>query len=228
MKCPDCGYEIEKPNQKTCPCCGASLKAIKTQPAEEVKQSEPFVQDSFRPEPPRLDTTPSAEPQHMCPRCQTPVPNGFNFCPSCGYDLREPSDTDSVNVGTLVASSASQIVNQDTQHDEPEPVVRELEPEIKPSPRRYEPQYTPYSSEPEFDEPEPEHYQPENIDYEEEEEDNPVMGGYYPYSGEEPVGDTVDEPYPPVSTSQSTSWLVIVIAAFFSLFIGALLYFVVN
>ena len=25
MKCPNCGYEIEKPNLKTCPLCGSSL-----------------------------------------------------------------------------------------------------------------------------------------------------------------------------------------------------------
>ena len=229
MKCPDCGYEIEKPNKKTCPCCGASLKAIKAQTVEEVKQPEPFVQDSFRSEPSRTETSPSAEPQRVCPSCQTPVPNGFNFCPSCGYDMREPADSDSAEMEILAVSFASQSVNQDSQNDEPVPVVEELEPEIKPGPRRYEPQYTPYSSESELDEPKPEHYQPDNNDdYEEEVGDNPEMGGFYPYPGEEAVGDTIDEPFPTASSSTSTSWLVIVIAAITSFFIGALLYFVVN
>lgn len=210
MKCPECGYEIEKPNRKTCPCCGASIKTIIAQPEEEEEQPEPFTQDPDRPEPSRQEVPLSAEPQQVCPRCQTTVPDGFNFCPSCGYDLREPAETEP---------------EQDV------PLAVEQEPEIKPGPHRYEPQYTPYQSEPEHYEPEPEHYQPENNDYEEVEEENPVMGGYYPYSGgeeEEPKEVYDDDFTEPSNNNSSMSWLTIVIATIFSLLIGALLYFIFN
>ena len=199
MKCPDCGYDIEKPNQKTCPCCGASIKTITAQPAEEVEQPEPSEQESAQPEPPLQEVPPSVEPQQVCPRCKKAVPDGFNFCPHCGYDMREPAESAPVE-----------------------------EPEIKPGPHRYEPQYTPYQPEPEHYEPEPEHYQPENNDYEVVEEENPEMGGYYPYPGEEPTADTgVDVPESP-ATASSSSWLVIVISSIVSLLLGALLYLVFN
>lgn len=228
MKCPDCGYDIEKPNQKTCPCCGASLKIIIAQPAEEVEQPESSEQEPAQPEPPLQEVPPSVEPQQVCPRCKKAVPDGFNFCPHCGYDMREPAESAPVEEVPLATLSASQAVSQEAQRYEPEPLVKETEPEIKPGPHRYEPQYTPYQPEPEHYEPEPEHYQPENNDYKEVEEENPEMGGYYPYPGEEPTADTgVDVPESP-ATGSSSSWLVIAIASIVSLLLGALLYLVFN
>ncbi len=229
MKCNNCGYEIDKPNRKTCPCCGASLKIIIAQPAEEVEQPEPQWQDEVYPEPSRHEARNIEEPQQLCPRCKKAVPDGFNFCPHCGYDMREPAEAAPVEEVPLATLSASQDVCKESLHYEPEPIAVEQESEIKPIPRRYEPQYTPYHSEPEHDEPEPEHYQPENNDYgEEEEEDNPEMGGYYPYPGEEPTGETGEDFTEHTTTGTSMSWLTIVITTVVSLLIGALLYFIFN
>lgn len=216
MKCPHCDYIIDKPNRKTCPCCGAPITAEGSTQIDEVYPPEPHYEPGHT-DPPRPEPLHPEEPQQLCPRCDTPLPEGFNFCPKCGYNVREPeANTFSDEIPTARISSDFRT--------QPEPE------HYHPEPEHYEPEPQHYESEPEHYEPEPEPQveEPEPVYNDDNDEDNPVMGGYYPYPGEEPTADTgVDVPKSP-ATGSSSSWLVIVIASIVSLLLGVLLYLVFN
>ena len=86
MKCKNCGYEIEKPNLRKCPCCGKILETedpvqqqvLDTPSTEGQNNREPLENNAI------LD---ELQPYNFCPSCGTKL-HGENFCPNCGYNLR--------------------------------------------------------------------------------------------------------------------------------------------
>ena len=100
MECPNCGYEIEKPNPKKWPVCGHKLSH-----KEQIDKASDATQESLS----EIDTTDvsqsipqdytpvqhTPEPEMIeCPRCNTLISVDNNFCPRCGYNMRVPEDND--------------------------------------------------------------------------------------------------------------------------------------
>ena len=90
MKCKICGYEIEKPNQRKCPCCGQVLEL-----EEAVQQPEPITPEIEEQEEKESNEAHINQngPQisGTCPMCNTLL-HGGNFCPNCGYDMRKKDE----------------------------------------------------------------------------------------------------------------------------------------
>lgn len=98
MKCPICGFDIEKPNQKTCPLCGYKLTqkdvvADERVTSQETPPSVPFPEKEVsnrtgvihkQPTPP----PPSAE----CPVCHSQIPEDSRVCPYCGTAVQGDSN----------------------------------------------------------------------------------------------------------------------------------------
>ena len=90
MKCKICGYEIEKPNQRKCPCCGQVLELEET--VQQPEQITPHIEEQKEIEPDDAQINKN-EPQisGTCPMCNTLL-HGGNFCPNCGYDIRKKNE----------------------------------------------------------------------------------------------------------------------------------------
>lgn len=215
MKCKKCGYEIEKPNQRTCPCCGQAVEYEETvqQPEQPASYTEEFKSqehiDNLSQEITKTDSVKG------CPRCGT-VLNGANFCPNCGYDMRKTAETEKVVVP-----------------EEPQPVRHSYAEESYPPPVEEEPIA--------FSEPE----EPVQIPPRQQSMSNyaqeykPQRQGYTaPYDREADVSVDPNHGYDTAiieddghslepSSSSYSSWLVIVLAGIGSILLGCLLYYVV-
>ena len=98
MKCPNCGYEIEKPNRKTCPLCGHKLTKLNRVPKIEIdipqesNTEEMIISMPEEPEKQTIQTTDNPSDQVECPRCGKKVAADVNFCPHCGHNMHESQE----------------------------------------------------------------------------------------------------------------------------------------
>lgn len=95
MKCPNCGYEIDKPNKKSCPLCGHKITREEIMIAEtasqKVVESVAVNAEETKPQEPTAPQSSEAAPAMVeCPRCYRSVLEDANFCPYCGCDMRKP------------------------------------------------------------------------------------------------------------------------------------------
>lgn len=95
MRCPNCGYEIDKPNKKSCPLCGCKITREELLKIEAAPQEmAPPVADDAEAVRPQAPIAPQpSEPASVmveCPRCYKSVLEDANFCPYCGCDMRKP------------------------------------------------------------------------------------------------------------------------------------------
>ena len=208
MKCPNCDYEIEKANLKTCPLCGCSLQLEGSD--EHLVPTDNAVME-------QRDMSVSEEPmtsvasgdvldnqQTLCPRCHTPQPSFGNFCPICGYDFRGQEEEIPEETETDVDVQTSEPDDLDSPW-EPAQVLSETKPHLE----------TDYD----------EHLVAANSvtaeTYDEADEENPQMGGYYPYPEDENASPSSEEES---SGKKTSTWLTIAISAVASIIIGALLF----
>lgn len=42
--------------------------------------------------------------QEFCPHCKSAIPQGVNFCPNCGHQIREPKLTTGKKIGLYIFS----------------------------------------------------------------------------------------------------------------------------
>ena len=241
MKCNNCGYDITKPNQKKCPCCGVLLTAAATE--QTVEPDAP------------------AQEQRLCPKCQTPLPVGVNFCPNCGQDLRQTvedvqhhvlpesePEPDSVPVSEPEPIFEPEPEDEPIQEACPEPVyepepepVPKVEPEPTPRPASIRPVSRPRKKRgSSSDNYRSLTYEDNNVevkkpvDISQEPSTEPVAT-YDPISHEqvfeyEPEPKQEDSlgydpyPIPEPSSSNSTSWLLIAACGIVSILLGWLLY----
>lgn len=225
MKCKNCGYEIEKPNQRTCPCCGQSLTS-----APDVTPPPTSSMD--------IDT-PLQVPKHECPSCHTFVSVGTNFCPNCGHNMQEeevstpPPYEEPEPVLEPVPEPELQPVSQPVYKPEPQPTY-DPEPAYTPDPEpSWEPEPAPqpkYERRRKAGSAHPKRMS--EIDYNNSAlaDESDDIAGYSPipddngWSGAQIVPDG-SEPQPTSSSSSST--LIMIGIAIGSLLLGALLYLVI-
>lgn len=242
MKCKFCDFEIEKPNQRTCPCCGHSL------------DEEPVIQQSPMTAPTDDSSQLSINPSStiVCPQCQAQLPEGTNFCPNCGFNFRQtaqvstPPHPEPPVILTPEPPVESTPEPESIYTPQPESVsVPEPEPVYVPEPES-EPVYVP--------EPKPEPvYEPE-LELEPEPEPEPTVvppsrpeprrrshtNNRHRKNGPEPMHPQSDEetipenngydtaiiedgPEPAPAPSSPSSWLIMATAAIGSLLVGAAL-----
>lgn len=208
MKCKNCGYEIEKPNQRTCPCCGQSLNSahVVTPPTAQSMEEE----------------SPLETPKQECPNCHTFVPAGTNFCPNCGNNMHEDESVAAPPIPEEPEPSPAynpEPVDEPEPQPEPQPVYKPApQPAYKPAPQpayKPKPVYAP-APEPAW-EPEPAP-RSDSPDYNLIPDDNGWSGAQIVPDGSESQ---------PTSTSSSSSTLIMVGIALGSLLLGALLYLIV-
>lgn len=235
MNCPNCGYEIKKPNQKKCPLCGVRLvtETVNTPPENQISAEEEQHQPELPvSEPQAVEKNVPTELQNLCPRCHTPLPALGNFCPNCGFDIRmkaesEPQVEQPVLAPTPqpepVAAPQPAFVPQPMYVNEPIPQpLREpvYEPQPQPTPvYTPQPSPTPMRETPLYGDDQG----PTFID----EEEGYVNGGYYPYpedvENQNPVGEDLTSGKP-----SSSTWLIILLTIIGSLLLGILLYFITQ
>lgn len=228
MQCPNCGYEIEKPNQKKCPCCGHKIyheeQHIQHVP-EPVQTDLPSQTASVgaavaaavslsqepKPKPPVVPEPIMVE----CPRCRTRIPEENNFCPRCGKNMRfeeenEPEmekqqqkkapDIESRNTSSSHITPEPQYNEHDDTDDIPDAILAEdpVQPVV-------EKVYVRQEDLDEYIEP----------------------GSYHPYPGEEDNQENSQENIPSQqdTSSSPSSTPLIIIVALVSLLFGALLYY---
>lgn len=202
MKCPNCGYEIDKPNKKSCPLCGHRItreELLATPSVESIPQEvlEPIVEkdDCDAYQPPVSQSAEAHPVMAQCPRCSELIPEENNFCPYCGCNMRQsmvPELSEAVDVPQMVEDS---------------PVVSEPDEESDGvASDYYDAVVEPKASD--------DNIREENWD---EYIDN---GSYIPYEGEE---EGIEEESP--KETGPASWLIIGIAAIAGVLLGALLYY---
>lgn len=208
MKCPNCDYEIEKANLKTCPLCGSSLEmgekeeyATKNNAAIEEQQNMEVADEKLQET--YADNIPEVQ-QPVCPRCQKPMPANVNFCPYCGFDIREQTNG-------LLKETVTDVEEQMSEQES-----------IKSTHETMQFQYETRRSEESEEEV---HVMPTHSasdeNYDDIDEENPPMGGYFPYPDEENVDmNNNDE----TATDASKPWLTIVLSTIASILIGAIIY----
>ena len=90
MKCKNCGYEIKKPNLRTCPLCGRHIEPeddVEHVPSEKGVQEE--VHHEIEEKRPVPEIEQEQEEQTVCPKCHKPIGKDVKFCPECGCNIRE-------------------------------------------------------------------------------------------------------------------------------------------
>ena len=238
MQCPNCDYEIEKPNTKKCPLCGERLTPVQ-RPTADAHTVPPAPHPA--PEAVEETTANLGQPEIVeCPVCRTRIPGESNFCPRCGHNMHEEVQTqEHEEPEQPKATEASKQPETPKEPEQPEThkgleqPETPLEPELTSAP--------PTDDIPdaviERDEPHPTSAPIEaatpakEIIYVREEEDEDIdNGSYQPYPGEDPVTDdpaSGDNTPPSHGTDASPiaipTWIIITIAAVASIAIGAAL-----
>lgn len=95
MRCPNCGYEIDKPNKKSCPLCGHKITReemliVETASQKVVEDVAVNAEEMQPQEPTAPQSSEAALAMVECPRCYRSVLADANFCPYCGCDMRKP------------------------------------------------------------------------------------------------------------------------------------------
>lgn len=211
MKCPNCGFEIDKPNKKSCPLCGHKITREELLIAETMSQEvvEPVAIDAEEMQPQTATAPHSSEPAPAmveCPRCYKLVLEGANFCPYCGSNMQKPKaeaqhfdmyaqqpqpptrPVPNIQIGLEEAPMA----DEDTQTFSDDVIEEELVD-------------TPIST----------NVREENLD---QYIDN---GTYVPYDDEEDIEDENMQQ----EVGSTTPWFIIGIAAISGILLGALLYY---
>ena len=232
MKCANCGYEIDKPNRRTCPCCGQPVE-IKQEVTEEQVETPDDSEEEALEEPqepssgPVEDEDAKSSLTQECPRCHSTISTDDNFCPKCGFNVNQDEDVTVVELNTVQPLQPKQEAVSETEY-EPErpPKVETQQPsKIVPPPLPntvQEPTHKKTTLPPLPIEnhvhrempPEPLTAQDESLD---------------PYNGYDsaPVVDDGQGDYTSSSSSSSSfTWLAVLIACVVSILIGVLLYII--
>lgn len=213
MKCKICGYEIEKPNQRKCPCCGQILELEET--VQQPEKITPDMEEQQEKESNDANVNQS-EPQvsGTCPMCNTLI-HGGNFCPNCGYDMRKKDESfheelfESVPETVQYRQITPEVINSHIEEREQEKYqeIRE-EKQIQDQPNT--------NSEILDNEKHKVKFPSDNIQsYEYPDDPN---HGYYTAEIED------DGKYDTTISSSDNSWIYIMLAGIGSILIGALLY----
>lgn len=213
MKCPNCGYELEKPNLKNCPACGHKLKRerVVVPPAVKLNSSETSstdadVKESDRTRESEQSTQTRVVTPRMveCPFCHQFISEDSNFCPRCGYNMREQESS----------SPQEEIVPEQGGESEL-PIAFEtlLESTEK---ENFPVDSGDYMEEEDASDSDmPDNVRDEDLD---EDIDN---GSYQPYSEEDEESPVDTNPQKDVSTS--SSWFAVIITVVVGILTGALL-----
>ncbi len=215
MKCPNCGYEIEKPNLKTCPLCGSSLnlEGKVEHPTQNVtpinEQRDIDIPEEVLSEAQSVNIPENQ--QTICPRCHEIITLKSKFCPNCGLDIRKQEDSIQREVQTDIekSQSDSEFLNNEQelmqcQYDKRQHIKEAETENDKPT----------YSESKEFYD--------GNDDNDEE---SLQMGGYYPYSDDINMSLDSEES---TSNSISSTWLTIIISTIISILLGAILFYLTQ
>lgn len=198
MKCPNCGYEIDKPNKKSCPLCGHRItreELLATPSVESIPDPIDERADCDIEQPSVSQSVEASPVMTRCPRCSELIPEENNFCPYCGCNMRQsivPELSEAVDVPQMVEDSPM----VSTPNEESDDVASAY----------YDDAVEPEASD--------DNIREENWD---EYIDN---GSYIPYEGEE---EDIEEESP--KETGPASWLIIGIAAIAGVLLGALLYY---
>lgn len=98
MKCPICGFDIEKPNQKTCPLCGYKLTqkdvvADERVTSQETPPSVPFPEKEVSNRTGVIHKQPTPPPPLVeCSLCHNRIPEDSRTCPYCGTAVQSDSN----------------------------------------------------------------------------------------------------------------------------------------
>ena len=220
MKCSNCGYEIDKPNLKTCPLCGYKIvrkvqvetpspdttePKIETLPLDQTVVANVDPSFSIQKEEPKITPQEPVAPLTVeCPGCHLRIPVESNFCPHCGYNMYSKQDDNSKPEETF--EPQTEPIQQSELEIESEPIYIDKEDPDE--------QLVPST--------------PENYRVEEDADEYIENGSYQPYPDEEKEkqeDDIEDENTHDGSTS--TSWITITIVAIISVLLGAVLYSVI-
>lgn len=215
MKCKKCGYEIEKPNQRTCPCCGQAVEYEET--VQQLEQPASYTEESNSQE--RIDhlsqETTKTDSVKGCPRCGT-VLNGANFCPNCGYDMREMAEIDKIDVPEEPQPESQSYTEESYTPPVEEESIGFSEPE---EPVQIPPRQQSRSNYAQDDRPQSQEYA---APYDREADVSVDPNHGYDTAIIEDDGHSLEP-----SSSSNSSWLVFVLVGIGSILLGCLLYFVV-
>lgn len=221
MKCPNCGYEIEKPNLKICPLCGSSLKSDGKD--EHPTQNDTPIneqRDIDIPEEIIFDTKvvdAQEKSQKRCQRCQSPLPSAGNFCPICGLNIRENEEEKPQieKSTTIIESQVETMPNSNI----PEPISQFQQEDV------YENELQPQNQNMELQNSD---YQEPLYNDEENEEQGYENGGYYPYSNQEESYASDGDESAIDRGKFNSPLLTIVLSIIVSLFLGIFLFFITQ
>lgn len=211
MRCPNCGYEIDKPNKKSCPLCGCKItrEELLTVEAAPQEMAVPVADDAEAVRPQTPITPQPSEPAPVmveCSRCYKSVLEDANFCPYCGCDMRKPK---------VEAPHIEMYAQQPQQPIQPVPNIQIAVEEVPMADEDTQTFSDDVVEEELLDDSISTNVREENLD---QYVDN---GAYLPYDDEEEADDSM-----PQETAGSLSWLIIGIAAISGILLGALLYYI--
>lgn len=145
MKCPICGFEMEKPNQKTCPLCGHKITPRDfasdegTSPQDATSEILPNVEGGSNVMQQMQPVVQQETAMVECPICSSMVRADANFCPRCGHNMHEKPEKEQLEISNI--SEPEQLM-RDAGHEEPRettnvnPVIAEEIPSV-PQPADY-------------------------------------------------------------------------------------------
>ena len=214
MKCPNCGYEIEKPNMKTCPVCGHKLnRKVQIEP-QSPSMAQSKEEAILSEEDPQEEMTLSSQQEEVsqnvsqvtsesklveCPNCHRGVQEESNFCPHCGCNMH----------------SLSRII------EEQEPIIEKQMEESTQFDTSAEPASSFYNDE---DSEQPLDESPSESTLNDNDEEYIENGSYQPYHEEEEVN---QEEEAQKTDKSGSSWIAIIVTAIISVLLGALLNYLV-
>lgn len=215
MKCPNCGFEIEKPNVRTCPCCGQKITQMEHVPDEPLtsesttsapspQTEEDSNQNAISQEPSVWQPTPEPE-KVVCSMCHNKVPKDSDFCPICGYDLIPAIDKKQKRNSGIpqqpLSGNAETTQNYYAQESESDNNAANVQETPVPS-RRID-------------------------NYRKEDNDEYFDNGTYIPDSDEP-GEELEEPEPIQETSSASQIIIPILTAILSIALGVALYYVIN
>ena len=211
MKCSNCGYEFEKPSQKTCPLCGHKVTRISLVTDEESIPQEQTSNDFIEAEAvSSIDASPSVSPTVKtepapvtleCPICHTKVSEDTNFCPHCGHDMHFNA-IEEPNEETVSLKPIESAVEEMVAHEEQD-VITDAE-------LVAEQEITPISN--------------HHDNYRDEDGDEYIENGAYVPDSEEDSQQWTTESTPQSERSSVSQSLILIITAILSIALGAAIY----
>lgn len=220
MKCPNCGFEIEKPNVKTCPCCGLKITRVEVVPDEgavplETPSTAAHQDEMPSNKPSDIHVQPASQqlPEPVmveCPMCRTQVPEDTNFCPNCGNNMharveQEHFDSSTISDAPDYATSEALRTNQEPEateeYDAPSVSTPVVEQEKPTTPSRID------------------NYRAEDTDQYVE------NGAYIPDEPEEDANDEPEDTPQKQETSSIPPSIIFIVTAIVSIALGVGLYF---